>query len=208
MEKVRTALGGSFGTTVTTGAGAIEFDKEGVAEVTAEQADYLVSNFPTVYYRDGEEKPTPNSGTHIPAENDPAVKEFAKGHTAQKNAERSGAPAQVVTSTAKENEATGGKLLDASGNELKAEESTEESAEETKTEEPGNEESSSEESTTTEESTSEGAEELDAETVEMLEKLSVKDIHATLVSAGVQDDETAKIKKKDILIPIAAKKLT
>lgn len=187
MEKIRTALGGSFGQTVSTGAGAIKFDNEGLAEVTAEQAEFLMGNFPNVYYKDGEEKPTPNSGTHTPAEKDPAVAEFARNHTKQKDMERTGAPAKIERSSSQETT----KLVDAQGNEIS---SKEDSTEEVDAEEPAE----------------EPAEEapLDEETVAMLEKLSVKDIHATLKSAGVQDEETAKIKSKKKLVPIAARKLT
>ena len=204
MTKIKTALVGMFGTTLSSSAGPVEFNAEGIAEVSEETAEYLKTNFPDVYYDAEGERPTPNSGKHLRPEDDPAVKEFARNHTARKNAEAAGAPALVVESSAKaEGKVAAAPLLDASGNPIEATAKTEGDDTEVNDEEVSKAEVSEEADG------EEGKEEeLDAETVAMLEKLSVKDIHATLVSAGVQDDETAKLKKKDVLIPIAAKKLT
>lgn len=200
MTKIKTALIGSFGTEISTAKGSVKFDAEGVAEVSEEVSEYLKSNFPDVYYDAEGEKPTPNSGSFVNPNDDPAVKEFARNHTAGKNAEAAGAPAKVVESSAKAAEKTPAGLVDENGNPIT---NTEKAEGDDKKEEET--EGSKEEETEKEDGESE---ELDAETVEMLSKLSVKDIHATLVSAGVQDEATAKIKKKDELIPIAAKKLT
>lgn len=187
MIKIKTALIGSFGNELSLEQGIIKFDHTGTAEVTEEIAEHLTSNFPDVYYVEEEEKPTPKSGKHIRPEDDPNVLEFARNHTAGKNAEAAGAPPLVVESTTKETSTQSQTLVDEFGKTIPTElvkEKEEELIEESK------------------------EEDLDIETVDMLKKLSLKDIHATLVSAGVQDEETAKIKDKDILIPIAAKKLT
>lgn len=220
MVKIKTALKGSWGSEVSTGGGLVKFDENGSAEVSQEMAEYLMGNFPDVYYEDGEDEPTPRSGTHVDASKDPAVTEFAKGHTKQKDAERNGAPPAVVKSSTKEEEENAGKskgLVDAKGNpvssedeendEESAEENAEENAEEKAEEEAGeNAEESVEKSD--EVNSKEAAKAERDEVLGMLRKLSVEDIHKTLEQANVQDSKTKKITNKRKLVQIAAKKLT
>jgi len=219
MVKIKTALAGSFGTEISTGMGPVSFDGQGVAEVAQEVADYLKSNFPDVYYDAEGERPTPRSGTYTNPANDKSVQDFARSHTAAKNAEANGTPAVVVESTSKagpkaslilgEEKTATTALLDENGNairpEIKSTDINQDGLVDEKDLSAVHTEYSKEEK---EREALEAATPLDEETVAMLEKLNVEDIHATLVAAGVQDKKTEKITDKTTLIPIAAKKLT
>lgn len=219
MTKIKTALAGSFGTEISTGMGPVAFDSTGVAEVSEEIAEYLKSNFPDVYYDADGERPTPNSGSFVNPANDKSVQDFARNHTAAKNAEAAGAPAVVVESSKKnppaksiilgDEPSTAATLLDGNGNAIAPVAPIGDVDKDGDVDETDlslvHKDYAKEEA---ERLAMEANTPLDEETVAMLEKLDVENIHSTLVAAGVQDKTTAKITDKAILVPIAAKKLT
>ncbi len=196
MAKIKTALKGSFNTTLSTSVAQVAFDADGIADVSQETADYLKSNFPDVYYDADGEAPIPNSGSFKNPAQDESVRAFARGHNNSKNAERAG-HAPVIATSSKMDEARNPskKVLDQHGKEISPADINKDGKVDEKDLSAVHKAYSAEKKAKVKEMKAE------------LQKLTSKQIVAKLKEAGKHDDDTKGIIRKSTLVGVAAKKL-
>lgn len=181
LVKLSTVLRGSWGSMITTELGEISVSNTGDLDVTEDQAEHLLSNFPKVYYPKGDTAPELERKEFIDPATDKDVLDFARNHTRAKNEERMGAQPTIAKSS--QLEAGKSELVGAAGEVISSKEEVKEESKKEEVKEESN------------------------DIQDSLRELSISEIKKLLKDEGLLTRSLGKINDKDKLVAEALKAL-